>query len=68
MTRKHRVATASPRQGDTETQLRVRLPDALHRSFLAICREQDRNASQVIRAYIREYVRKNAQGDLWGGK
>ena len=68
MTRKHAVPTPSPQQGDSETQLRVRLPEPLHRSFLAICRAQDQSASQVIRAYIREYVRKNAQADLWGGK
>jgi len=68
MTRKHAVPTPSRPPGDSETQLRVRLPEPLHQRFLAICREQDQNASQVIRAYIREYVSKNAQGDLWGGK
>ncbi|NKC15796.1 MAG: hypothetical protein GKR94_27430 [Gammaproteobacteria bacterium] len=60
MKRKHAVPTPPPQRGDNETQLRVRLPEPLHKDFLAICREQDQNASQVIRAYIREYVRKNA--------
>lgn len=68
MNRKHRVATPSPQTSDSETQLRVRLPASLHKSFLAICHAQDQNASQVIRAYIRAYVKQHAQGDLWGGK
>ncbi len=71
MKRRDPVATVSPLKGrktDAETQLRVRLPDYLHRAFLGICREQDKNASQVIRSYIREYVRTHAQADIWGGK
>ena len=40
------------------TQLRVRLPHDLQQCFLDLCRNQDTTASQVIRAYIRTYVRE----------
>lgn len=40
------------------TQLRVRLPHTLQQRFLDLCRNQDTTASQVIRAYIRTYVRE----------
>lgn len=41
-----------------------RVPPELKRAFDAACRANDQTASQVIRALMRDYVKKNAQGSL----
>lgn len=41
-----------------------RVPEDLKKAFDAACKDNDQTASQVIRAMMREYVRRNAQGDL----
>lgn len=41
-----------------------RVPADLKRAFEQACKANDQTASQVIRALMREYVRKNAQGSL----
>jgi predicted transcriptional regulator len=45
----------------------VRVPGDLKRAFDAAAAENDRTASQLLRDFMREYVRKNAQGDLLKG-
>jgi metal-responsive CopG/Arc/MetJ family transcriptional regulator len=47
-----------------ETTLNLRLPADLKKSFDAACKANDQTSSQIIRAMIREYVKKKAQGDL----
>lgn len=39
--------------------LRIRLERALRDEFLEACRAQDRPAAQVLREFMREYVRTN---------
>lgn len=46
--------------------MNMRLPESLKIAFEAACKQNDQTASQVIRAMMRDYVRKNAQGDLLG--
>lgn len=41
-----------------------RVPPELKKAFDAACRANDQTASQVIRALMRDYVKKNAQGSL----
>nr|CRY96486.1 hypothetical protein [uncultured prokaryote] len=41
-----------------------RLPADLKRAFDDVCKSNDQTASQVIRAMMREYVKRNAQGKL----
>ncbi len=38
--------------------LRIRIDRDLREKFLQICREQDRPAAQVIREFMRAYVRE----------
>lgn len=40
--------------------LRIRLERALRDEFLEACRAQDRPAAQVLREFMREYVRTSA--------
>jgi hypothetical protein len=47
--------------------INLRLPNDLKRAFEDACARNDQTASQVIRAMMREYVKKNAQGDLLKG-
>ena len=39
--------------------LRIRLTPHLHQQFLAVCHAQDKPAAQVLREYMRGYVKKN---------
>ena len=41
-----------------------RVPEDLKRAFEDACKRNDQTGSQVIRALMREYVRKNFQGEL----
>lgn len=41
-----------------------RVPESLKLAFEAACKQNDQTGSQVIRALMREYVKKNAQGSL----
>ena len=36
----------------------------LRKQFVDLCRHDDKSASQVIRAFMREYVERNGQGRL----
>jgi hypothetical protein len=39
--------------------LRIRVQRDLRESFLEVCRAQDRPAAQVLREFMRAYVKKN---------
>lgn len=39
-----------------ESALRVRVDPKLHREFIEACRAQDQTASQVLRAFMRDYL------------
>lgn len=38
-------------------------PD-LRKAFIDLCRADDKPAAQVLRAFMREYIERNAQGRL----
>lgn len=44
--------------------VRARVEPELKRAFEDACKRNDLTASQVIRSFMREYVSKNAQGEL----
>jgi len=50
-----------------ETKINLRLPSDLKKAFEEACERNDQKASQVVRALMREYLKKNAQGDLLKG-
>lgn len=41
-----------------------RVEEELQAAFVAACKANDVSAAQVLRAAMREYLRKNAQGNL----
>ena len=45
----------------SEAGIRVRIDPELRDKFILACRNNDLTASQVIRSYIREYVKSNLQ-------
>ena len=45
--------------------MNIKIDDDLKKSFLEICKANDKSGSQVIRDFIRKYVAKNGQGDLF---
>lgn len=52
----------------TETGIRVRVDKSLRDEFIEACRTQDKTASQVLRAYMRDYVARHKsimQGELF---
>ena len=44
--------------------LQIRLDENLKIAFLQIAKSNDRTAAQLLRDYIRAYVKKNGQGEL----
>lgn len=42
-----------------DSGLRIRVERELREKFLALCREQDRPAAQVIREFMRQYIAEN---------
>ena len=51
-----------------ESGLRVRVDDLLRQEFIDICRAQDKTAAQVIRTFMRDYVKEHSdakQRDLF---
>ena len=50
------------------TTYNIRCPLDLKTMFLQIAKEQDRDGAQLIRDYMRDYVKTNAQGDIFGAK
>lgn len=47
--------------------LNIRLDSDLKASFSIACKSNDTTASQALRSYIRDYVLKNGQTDLFNG-
>jgi len=48
--------------GMKDSGLRIRVERELREKFLALCREQDKPAAQVIREFMRDYINENAPG------
>ena len=48
--------------------LQVRVDPMLKEAFLKACADNDRDGSQTVRDFMREYAKKHAQGDLLKGK
>ena len=47
-----------------ESGLTIRIDQELKAAFVATAKSQDRTASQVLRDFMRDYVKKNGQADL----
>ena len=45
-----------------DSGLRIRVERELREQFLALCRQQDRPAAQVIREFMRAYIIQNDNG------
>lgn len=43
----------------------AKVDENLLKAFKYACQNQDTTASQAVRAFMREYVRKNGQADLF---
>lgn len=43
----------------------AKVDETLLSSFKSSCESQDTTASQAVRAFMRDYVKKNGQGDLF---
>lgn len=48
-----------------ETGFTLRIEQGLKDEFVAAAKSQDRTASQVLRDFMRDYVKKNGQTDLF---
>jgi len=48
-----------------ETGFTIRIEQELKDAFVATAKSQDRTASQVLRNFMRDYVKKNGQTDLF---
>lgn len=46
----------------------MRIDEDLLNSFQSVAKQNDRTASQLIRDFMRDYIRKNAQADLFSQK
>lgn len=51
-----------------EIAFTIRVEPDLKDAFVAAAKSQDRTASQLVRDYMRDYVKKHGQRDLFGGK
>jgi antitoxin component of RelBE/YafQ-DinJ toxin-antitoxin module len=51
-----------------EATIRARIPEDLKTEFEDACKRNDQTCSQVLREFMRHYVKQNAQGDLLKGK
>jgi hypothetical protein len=45
-----------------DSGLRIRVERELREKFIETCREQDRPAAQVLREFMKQYVRDHADG------
>lgn len=48
-----------------ETGFTLRVEPALKAAFVATAKQYDRTASQLLRDFMRDYVKKHGQGDLF---
>lgn len=44
-----------------DSGMRIRVERELREKFLALCRERDRPAAQVLREFMREYIEKHKE-------
>ena len=54
--------------GMKESGLRIRVEQELRHEFIATCKKHDLTASQVLRAFMRDYIQKSqieGQSDLF---
>lgn len=49
-------------------QLPIKIDEDLKKAFISACRSNDSDASKEIRKFIRDYVSRNSQQDLFKGK
>ncbi len=49
---------------DKEVTLQIRIPLHLRDAFNAAAKDNDMTASQLLRAYIKQYIKSNEQGSL----
>lgn len=49
----------------TTSILQVRIDEQLKKSFIEAAQSNDRDASQLIRDFVRSYLEKNKQQDLF---
>lgn len=50
---------------EKEVQMVVKMPIALRTAFVGSCKANDRNASQVLREFIRKYLAEKGQSSLF---
>jgi metal-responsive CopG/Arc/MetJ family transcriptional regulator len=50
---------------DDNALLQVRIPRPLREEFMRLVKQEDDNASRLVRQWIREYMRERAQSDLF---
>lgn len=50
-----------------EIAFTIRVESALKDAFLSAAQSQDRTASQLLRDFMRDYVKKHGQRDLFKG-
>lgn len=48
-----------------EKVMTLRVDEALKKNFQHVCKQMDTTASQELRKFMREFVKKNNQGDLF---
>lgn len=49
-----------------DSGLRIRIERELREKFVEICREQDRPAAQVLREFMKKYVREHSDEAIDG--
>lgn len=47
------------------TTFNLRLPKPLKNAFEAACKSNDRSAAQIVRDFMRDYVKQNNQAGLF---
>lgn len=53
---------------DEKQSFTFRVETALYQAFSDACKRNDMTASQLLRAYMRDYVKENSQAELPLGK
>lgn len=48
-----------------QARFAMRLDKDLHTAFMQVAKSNDQNPSQLVRQFMREYVKKNRQGNLF---
>lgn len=50
---------------EKDVALQVRLPKEEKDLFVALCKQRDSTASREVRQFIRDYLKKHSQGNLF---